>query len=323
MLLDESPQFHTRAMHGGEPWRADSVLCAAARSVDLEGCAWLYVVFEKDPPYMWGSKVVKLLGGGRIARKDVSDEGVPTGMYKELRYEVLARHVFHNTIGRDSQSGYQVIRKCTLGAPEEVDKLIDIKHSPRGRRATEDERERKPMYLRELRERREKQKMMSSGKRWDENKARRIAASEYPPDPLLGNAIAQVKTTGAALPPFLPDGNKTWCCLLWERKEAGLEVTMEKEKITDERDVDNLELFMKRDFHMIEYQRRPFVQIIMGRLGFIKRSKNNERRAPSLVNVCSGHLRNIVMSMDSMAKATSCGAFPDRAIADGVADGEG
>ncbi|KAI0558268.1 hypothetical protein FGB62_223g05 [Gracilaria domingensis] len=102
MLLDEPP-FHEYQpiLSGGESWRAAGTLAKASRDIDLEGYAWLFVVYRSDPVSTWGQRSVKLTTGGEILREE-SHCGLWTGGFRSLRYEVLARTVYGNIVGNDS-----------------------------------------------------------------------------------------------------------------------------------------------------------------------------------------------------------------------------
>lgn len=109
MLLDEAPYYqHEPTQSVGEPWRANGHLAKASRDIDLEGYAWLFVVFQSDPLRSWGRKRVKVTSAGEILRERAPG-GIWTGEFESLRYEVIARHVYKNIVGRDSMEDYQVI----------------------------------------------------------------------------------------------------------------------------------------------------------------------------------------------------------------------
>ncbi|PXF47486.1 hypothetical protein BWQ96_02817 [Gracilariopsis chorda] len=109
MLLDEAPYYqHEPTQSVGEPWRATGYLAKASRDIDLAGYAWLFVVFNSDPLRSWGQKRVKVTSGGEILRKR-AHAGLWTGEYESLRYEIIARQVYRNIVGRDSIEDYQVV----------------------------------------------------------------------------------------------------------------------------------------------------------------------------------------------------------------------
>lgn len=317
MLLDESPMHDVRAMKAGEPWRADSALSAAARSVDLEGHAWLYVVFLKDDPATWGSKMVKLLGGGRIFRKKLTKGGVWTGQYTPVRYEVVARHVFHNVVGADSKDRYKLITECRMET--DIHKMYKKEQSAEEEEGSEDDREevaepgeiqedRRPRYLNELRERTRRKAPKKKPGRISEK-----PAPPPPPDPLFGPAIPQVEDRRA---PFL-SANHIGCCFRWESEKGTSEqcFAFPKPKVLEDEKYTNLPFFLKARFYLIEYQRRPFVRIIMGRLGFVRNLEDEEgEKPPRLEDVCSGHVQNIGMSVDSIARAAKSRAFRDSPV---------
>lgn len=320
MILDESPMHDVRAMKAGEPWRADSALSAAARSVDLEGHAWLYVVFLKDDPATWGSKTIKLLGGGRIFRKELTKGGVWMGHYSSLRYEVVARHVFHNIVGNDSKDKYKLITECRMETNiHNIHKMQKAEMATEEEEGSEDDREevqevgeiredRRPRYLNELRERTRRNAQKKNSEKVSEK-----PAPMPPPDPLFGPAIPQVEDRRV---PFLPTAN-VGCCFRWESEKGTSEqcFAYPKPKVLENKQYGNLPFFLKARFYLIEYQRRLFVQIIMGRLGFVRDPEDEEGgRSPRLEDVCSGHLQNIGMSVDSIARAAKSGAFRDSKV---------
>lgn len=114
MLVDESPyEGYAPSTTDGEAWRASSTLTAASRSVDLEGHAWLYVIFVSDKPSTWGTKLVKLVVGGTIFAKELQ-HGIWTGRYISLMYQVVARHIFGNIVGRDSKAPFKIILRAEI-----------------------------------------------------------------------------------------------------------------------------------------------------------------------------------------------------------------
>ena len=58
-------------------------------------------------------------------------------------------------------------------------------------------------------------------------------------------------------------------------------------------------------FGLTEYSRRPYVHILMARLGFVKNfDRSSQTQMIDLSEICSGHLRSIVSSLRAMSKSS-------------------
>lgn len=249
MLLDESPYHNFTPMGScGEPWRADGSLIQAATSVDLCGHAWLFVAYVSDDAATWGSRRVKLLAGGEIVRKQMTNSGVWTGKYINMRFEIVARNIFHNVIGKATKSTYRLIQ-CARIQPEpnlEARQRKDVKNSTLG----EDE------------------------------------------DEFFGIAEPQVEEKHHGAAPFVPQLG-IGCVLTW----------IDETGYTEKWFVQDLSCFEEHRFCLTEYQRRPFVQCILARLAFVK-DVDGSNAAPTLDKACSGHLHNLVSSLQAMIRIT-------------------
>lgn len=258
-LLDESPFQKYNATEVGEPWRADSALTAAARSVDLEGSAWLYVVYESDPPRTWGSKRVKLVAGGIVLRANTTAAGVETGMHRRLKFEAVARSIFHNVVGNDSPRPYIIVKEAA------------IEYEPRKSSSVFDE----------------------------------------PPDPLFGwsERWSDRAESPHQPPTFTPPPA---VCVI---AEFVTEKCPEKWVLSD---VGGLSQFR---FQLTEYQRRPYVRLILARLGFVRDPDLGDAgNPPRLEEVCAGHLHNLATTLNALTQVTSTSVFDADADADKMDD---
>lgn len=100
MLSDLQPMRDFRTLHADEPLNS-RILQDALYSAHLNGSATLTIVYQSDDVPSWGSRTVLLRAGGTILRKVCTPSGAWTGHYKTLRFQVVARDIFHNAIGDD------------------------------------------------------------------------------------------------------------------------------------------------------------------------------------------------------------------------------
>lgn len=244
-LLDESPYANfIPSKTCGEPWRADGPLVKAVASADLEGYAWLYVVYNRDEYITWGSRMVKVMAGGEILRKEMTSSGIWTGEYVALRYEVIRRDLFHNIVGEDTLHRFAVVETA----------VMRVRNSETG-----------------------------------------SVKSEEPSNDLFGDADMQAEPKRDSLGYAFPRTDIECFHIVRE--------TNDEPKEWHENDGD----WAIYRLLLTEYQRRPFVQKVLGILGFVK--EDGVRAAP-LNDVCSGVMNACVSSIETVAKLQSSRMYP-------------
>lgn len=114
MLLDESPSPTYGSMKARlEPWAEEGSLVACLSSARSRGRASLYLVYISDPRPTWGSRVVTAVAGGCL----YTDERPGA----RLRYEVVARTLFRNIVGKDTTLPFRVlVDACLAPDPDRV-----------------------------------------------------------------------------------------------------------------------------------------------------------------------------------------------------------
>lgn len=234
MIVDESPVVGYDASRAGEPWRPNSHLTSASRSADLEGYAWLFVIFLSDEVSTWGSKKLRFGSDGRIMRPEITESGVETGRLLKITYEVVARHIFENTSGENTTSPYSVVVSAQMESIEQVEA---------------------------------------------HNKSKKFK------DELFGTRIepGEVSVTGLAPhPPFAHD-------------EMGCVCVIEDENGSQESLVVLDDWFEQYRFHFTEFQRRPYVRIVLAQLGFVKGDE-----MPTSYDARMSHLETIANAMSAL-----------------------
>lgn len=247
MLLDEAPLFDFSASKSGEPWRMESTLTEASRSADLNSHAWLYVVFLTDPPATWGFRKVRVSADGNIMRAETTVSGVHTGRLLSLKYEVVARHIFHNLCGNDTTGAYKVLLGAQIATCAEARK-------------------------------RESRQLLEK-------------------DPLLGYTdYRQSEDSDMTDPSPHPvfASKELGCLFIWQDHRGHREKWY----------VCHLEGFVEYRFYFIEFQRRPFVKVVMEQLGFVKGSS-----IPTFEEVCLGHINNIANSIKALSEINASRRF--------------
>ncbi|PXF39804.1 hypothetical protein BWQ96_04986 [Gracilariopsis chorda] len=278
MLLDERPFYNFQPiLCGGEPWRANGCLVEAMRCADLHGWAWLFVVYKSDPASQWGRHRVKVVSGGIILRAKLGDGGIETGQFERLRYEVLARGVFHNAIGIDSISDHPLIslaaiRRDPRSAKDEPTAITQDKVASR-RNQEQGGKEQERVYTHRVLGLPEPQIPSKPG-RYDE--------PCLVPKLLYGVEISRTLPKGNADKIYFGDGSG-------------------RDKLPPEKLVERYETTYQ--FLLTEYQRRPYVAHIMTRLGF------TEGNIPGIETACMPYLRQVIQAFDGLANVTDCEVF--------------
>lgn len=127
-LSDDSP-CGFRTLTADEPIQSPKGLLKDALYTSYShGYAWLYVVYKSDDASTWGQRKVKLLAGGTVLRRITTAEGAWTGQYRRLKFQVVARRVFHNIGGCDTSAPFQVILSGGSLHPDTPKKLL-ISHN--------------------------------------------------------------------------------------------------------------------------------------------------------------------------------------------------
>lgn len=248
MLLDESPMHDYISVKSyGEPWRPDGPLTEAATTIDLYGYAWLIVVYISDEPHTWGTRKIKLTVGGRIARKNIIN-GFWNGELIPMKFEVVARDIFRNIIGENSDQPFKLLRSAQI-LPEPSN---------------------------ETRSKYEKQES----------------------DDWLGTPEIQHSTSngvGGKLASFVPQIG-LGCVLTWMNEQGYTEKWFVQDPIC----------FEEHRFCLTEYQRRPFIHILLARLGFVKAIEAANRNEPSTIEeACAGLLNTVCQAMQALSNIAS------------------
>lgn len=128
ILLDECPSPLHESMNSSlEPWAEGGSLASCLDTAEAKGRADLFLVFFSDTRSSWGVRKVTALAGGVL-----QCDAIPGGLVK---FEVVARHLFGNIVGVDSDLPYRVLEEAFLAPdPDKVGGLLapNAKHPSLG-----------------------------------------------------------------------------------------------------------------------------------------------------------------------------------------------
>ncbi|KAI0558267.1 hypothetical protein FGB62_223g04 [Gracilaria domingensis] len=241
------------------------------RSADLHGHAWLYVVYRSDPPVEWGRKRVKLMCGAVIMRETSSVGGVATGQFDVLNYRIVRQDVFRNLVGVESERSTLLVSDAVFRAHPD-----SVKHEP----------------------------VRFSGERPNDESVRNNASRSHE---VLGVAEPQMPSKPGRYnqPPLVP---KPFHGFQISESHPGGETR--KRYLGDEKSTRRLEpgfladRYMKHyQFYLTEYQRRPFVALVLSRLGFVAGS------VPGIQAACLPYLRQVQEALEGLTKVTDSGIY--------------